>query len=91
MGTKPVVQVERIHKLTTDGATKAFCDICLLDTFIVKGLRVVQGKEGLFLSMPREQGRDGKWYETFFPKEKNIRKELEQIVLESYSEKAAEN
>ena len=86
MKSKPVVKVERIHQLDGEGPTKAFCDLLLLDSFLVKGLRVVQGKEGLFLSMPREQGRDGKWYETFFPVSKEMRKGLQELVLESYKE-----
>ena len=84
---KPVVKVERIHPLDGESATKAFCDLLILDTFLVKGLRVVQGEKGLFLSMPREQGRDGKWYDTFFPTSKEMRKGLEELVLESYNEK----
>ncbi len=86
MNSKPVVKVERMHFLDGDGSTKAFCDLLILDTFLVKGLRVVQGKEDLFLSMPREQGRDGKWYETFFPVSKEMRKGLQELVLESYHE-----
>ena len=86
MSNKPVIKVERIHRLEGDGATKAFCDLLILDTFLVKGLRVVQGKDGLFLSMPQEQGRDGKWYDTFYPVSKEMRKGLQELVLESYAE-----
>jgi stage V sporulation protein G len=47
----------------------------------------VEGKNGLFVSMPSEQGRDGKWYDTFYPVSKEMRKGLEELVLESYNEK----
>ncbi|MFH1305669.1 MAG: SpoVG family protein [Candidatus Omnitrophota bacterium] len=87
MGNKPVIKVERIHRLEGESSTKAFCDLLILDTFVVKGLRVVQGKDGLFVSMPREQGRDNKWYDTFFPLSREMRKGLEELVLESYNEK----
>ncbi len=85
MNAKPVIKVERIHILEGEGPTKAFCDLLVLDSFLVKGLRVVQGKEGLFVSMPREQARDGKWYDTFHPVSKEVRKGLEELVLESFS------
>ncbi len=87
MGNKPVIKVERIHRLESDGATKAFCDLLILDTFVVKGLRVVLGKDGLFVSMPQEKGRDSKWYDTFYPLSKEMRKGLEELVLETYNEK----
>ena len=86
MNNKPVIKVERIHLLEGDSPTKAFCDLLMLDTFLVKGLRIVQGKDGLFVSMPRQQGRDGKWYDTFFPVSREMRKGLQELVLESYSE-----
>lgn len=86
MNGKPTVRVERLHFLENEGPTKAFCDLMLLDTFVVKGLRVVQGQEDLFVSMPRQQGRDGKWYDTFFPVSGEIRKGLQELVLESYGE-----
>ena len=74
MNAKPVVKVERIHILNGEGPTKAFCDIVILDTFVAKGLRVVEGKESLFLAMPQEQGRDGKWYNTFHTISKEMHK-----------------
>lgn len=87
MSEKPVVKVERIKTLNGDGPTKAFCDLLILDTFFITGIRVVEGKNGLFVGMPREQGRDGKWYETFYPVSKEMRKGLEALVLDSYNEK----
>ncbi|MFC1590649.1 septation protein SpoVG family protein [Candidatus Omnitrophota bacterium] len=78
------IEVVRLNKLDGDGKTKAFCDISLSDTFIVKGLRIVEGKNGIFVSMPREPGKDGKWYMTFIPLKKEIREELDRIVLEAY-------
>ncbi len=87
MNDKPVIKVERIHVLKGDGPTKAFCDLLILDTFVVKGLKIIQGKEELFVSMPREQGRDGKWYDTFFPISREMRQGLQELVLESYTEK----
>ena len=85
MSTNPVIKIEQIHKIEGEGVTKAFVDILILDTFIVKGLRIVKGTDGLFVSFPQEQGRDGKWYDTFYPITKEIRKGLEQLILEEYN------
>ncbi len=89
MVTKPVIKVERIHKLEGDGPTKAFCDLLVLDTLLVKGLRIVQGKEGLFLSMPQQQSKDGKWYDTVYPVSKEMRKGLEKMVIDEYKTEIA--
>jgi len=85
MTAKPVVKVERIHFIEGEGVTKAFVDLLILDTFIVKGLRVVKGAKDTFVSMPNTQGKDGKWYETFYPVNKQIRSGLQELVLEAYN------
>jgi len=77
------VEISRIHKLDGDSKTKAFVDI-FLGGIIVKGLRVVEGSNGLFLGMPRHQGKDGKWYNTVYPTTKEISQELSDLVLEAY-------
>jgi len=86
MSEKSIIKVERFHSLAENGPSKAFCDLLLMDQFIVKGLRVVQGKEGLFVSMPQQQGRDGKWYDTFYPVSVDLRKDIQDYVLDKYSE-----
>ena len=78
------LSVTRIHKLNGDGATKAFCDMSVMDSLVINGLRVVEGKDGLFVSMPREAGKDGKYYNTVIPLSREIKDEIERVVLEAY-------
>ncbi|OGW77809.1 MAG: hypothetical protein A3I73_00545 [Omnitrophica bacterium RIFCSPLOWO2_02_FULL_45_16] len=78
------LEVVRLHKLDGTGSTKAFCDLSILGSFVVKGLRVVEGEKGLFVSMPREEGRDGKWYNTVIPLKREVKDEIEKLVLEAY-------
>lgn len=79
------IQVSRIYKIDGDEKLKAFVDVSLAGV-VVKGLRVVNGSNGLFLSMPRHQGKDGKWYETVYPATKEMRKQLSDLVLAAYQE-----
>ena len=78
------LEVSRLHKLEGTGSTKAFCDLSVLDSIVIKGLRIVEGKDGLFVSMPREEGKDGKWYNTVIPLKREIQDEIERLVLEAY-------
>lgn len=79
------LKVVRLHRFDGNSKTKAFVDVAVGD-FVVKGLRVVQGKEGIFLSMPQEKSKDGKWYDTFYPATEEARKELSSIILAAYEE-----
>lgn len=79
------VKVVRLHRFDSDSKTKAFADVAIGD-FIVKGLRVVQGKKGLFLSMPQEKAKDGKFYSSFYPVTEEARQSLAEVVLAAYQE-----
>lgn len=78
------IAVTRLHKLDSKGPTKALCDISIADSFVVHGLRIIEGKDGLFVAMPREEGKDGKWYNTVIPLKREVKDEIERIVLEAY-------
>lgn len=77
------IQVSRIYKVEGDSKLRAFVDISL-GGVVVKGLRIVQGANGLFLAMPRHQGKDGKWYNTVYPSTKEIYQQLSEQALAAY-------
>jgi stage V sporulation protein G len=80
------VKVVRLHRFDGDSKIKAFVDISIGD-FIIKGLRVLQGKNGLFLGMPQEKSaKDGKWYNSFYPSTEEARASLSETVLAAYQE-----
>jgi stage V sporulation protein G len=78
------VEVLRIHKLSGDSKLKAFADVSFAGVFLVKGLRVLEGKNGLFVGMPSEKGKDGRWHDTAFPITKEFRGLLNDVVLSAY-------
>ncbi len=67
-----------------EGSLKAFCDLAIGEMFLIRGVRVIEGKQGLFVSMPRQQGKDGKWYETVAMLSKEVNAEVKKVVLEEY-------
>ena len=78
------IEISRLHKLDGAGVTKAFADISIADSFVIKGMRIVEGEKGLFVTMPREEGKDGKWYNTVIPLKREVKEEIEKVVLEAY-------
>ena len=77
------IQISRIHKVDGDSKLKAFVDLSL-SGIVVTGLRVVDGSKGLFVGMPRHQGKDGKWYNTVYPSTKEIQKQISDLILAAY-------
>ncbi len=79
------VKVERLTRLDGTGSTKAYCDVSISGALVIKSFKVVDGKKGLFVSMPREQGKNGQWYDMVTPLTKEAREELVEAVLDAYS------
>jgi len=79
------LKVVRLHRFEGSSKTKAFADISIGD-FVIKGLRVVAGSKGLFLALPQEKSKDGKWYNTFLPLTKEAHQKLSELVLAAYQE-----
>lgn len=67
-------------------STKAFIELKLDNILIVKGLSLVEGKKGLFLSYPAAKGKDGKYYNTVYSLDKDWREKLEITCIEKYKE-----
>lgn len=81
------IQVVRLFKVEKEGSKlKAFVDLAIGGCLIVKGFKVVEGEEGLFVGMPSEPGKDGKWYEAATPLTKEKRQEISEVVLSAYKE-----
>ena len=69
----------------SDSKIKAFCDISYYGLKI-KGFKVVDNNDGLFVGMPREKGKDEKWYNTIEPNDLQTKMELEQVILKAYKD-----
>lgn len=80
----PELEVQRLIKFDGEGSLKAYCDLVVDGRFLIKGLRVVNGKNGLFVSMPRQQGKTGKWFDLVSPLSKDTKAEVDRLVLEAY-------
>lgn len=79
------VKIIKIHRLPQDSRVKAFVDLGINDALLIKGLKIVQGKKGLFVTMPTEQGKNERWYERVRCMNQNIRSLIAEKVLEAYT------
>jgi stage V sporulation protein G len=78
------MEVARIYKTSNGSALKAFVDI-VIGQLLVKGVRIIEGKEGLFVTMPQVSGKDGKFYPTVMCLDDSLKEKLEKVVLEAYN------
>lgn len=74
----------RINKVEGDEKLRAFASLVLDDCFLVGDLRVVEGEDGYFVSMPSKRKRDGSFKDIAFPMNNETREQIEQKVLLAY-------
>ena len=82
------VEVVDIRKINGDGNLRAFADVKFGGNLVVKGFSVVQGRNGIFVSMPKKAGKDGRWFEILTPTDEGLKHEIQDKVLEAYDKEA---
>ena len=81
------VRVNRLHRFErAEKKLKAFADIEVNGAILVKGLQIVHGVKGLFVSMPRQKGKDNRWYEIVRSVTPEVKRQIIQTVLNAYKE-----
>jgi len=65
---------------------KAFVNITFDDVFVVRGLKVIQGRSGLFVCMPSRKLKDGSYKDIAHPIRNDFRQTLEDLILSRYQE-----
>lgn len=68
-----------------DSKTKAFIELCLDDTLVIKGMTLVEGSYGLFLSFPSKE-KNGKYYNSIYSLNKDFTGQLEDACIKKYNE-----
>ncbi len=80
----------RIDRMVNGSTIKAIASASFDSQFVVRNLRVVDGKKGLFVAYPQESypGQDGatKYSNLFFPISNAGKMDLEKAVLDAYSQ-----
>ncbi len=63
---------------------KAFVSVVFDQCFMVNDIKVIQGRDGLFISMPSRRKRNGKFKDVAHPLNNETRQMIESQVLEEY-------
>ncbi len=80
-----------ITKVTVKKETKensrflGFAEIVIDNCFVVKNLRIIQGKERIFVAMPSIKGKGkDKYQDVAHPLNQECRKMIEETILKEY-------
>lgn len=68
---------------------KAFASVIFDDCFVVSDIKVIHGRDGLFISMPSKKRKDGSFRDIAHPLNQETRQRIETRILERYREMVA--
>jgi stage V sporulation protein G len=63
---------------------KAFVSIVFDQSFMVNDIKIIQGRDGLFISMPSRKKKNGEFKDVAHPLNNETRRMIEEKVLEEY-------
>ena len=78
------MKIERMNKGNW-GKVRAFFDLSTSDGFTIKGFKLIEGINGLFVSVPSQKGNDEEYYDTVWVESKQLRDELNSLAIDTYN------
>ena len=76
----------RIHSIQFDGPCRATASLNINGCFAVRGVKLMEGSNGLFVSMPGQINSKGEIKDICFPYTREARAELESAVVTAYQQ-----
>jgi stage V sporulation protein G len=86
-----IITEVRVFPKDNLGKTLGFANITLMDKFVVKNLRIVQGEKGIFIGMPSNKRKNGEFIDLFFPITQEARELITAEIIRKYEESVQVN
>ncbi|HIT62025.1 MAG TPA: septation regulator SpoVG [Candidatus Caccovivens faecavium] len=79
----------RVRLVNNNDKLKAVASITIDDELVVHDIKVINGKDGYFLSMPSRKSDDGKFKDIVHPIKTEVRESLKEQILAAYEKALA--
>ena len=80
----------RVNKnVEEDGKLKAYVDITFDESFVIHGLKIIDGQNGLFVAMPSRRMPNGEFKDIVHPIKPELRAEITKVILEKFEQESA--
>ena len=77
--------------LRNEEKLKGFANVTFDHAFVIRGMKIIQGTNGYFVSMPSRRRPDGTHQDVAHPVNREMRAALERKVLEAYEQELKEH
>ncbi len=77
--------------LRNEDKLRGFANVTFDGEFVVRGMKIIQGTTGLFVSMPSRKRPDGSHQDIAHPVTAGLRRRIEEQVLEAFHKELERN
>ncbi len=74
----------RVYNIEGTGNLRAYASITLDDEYVIHGLKVMDGENGLWVSMPASKNKRGEFKDIFHPITREAREALINAIISAY-------
>ena len=74
----------KITLMNNKDSLKALASCLVGGAMYLTGLRIVEGKNGVFVAMPQRKAMDGSYHDVAYPCSKEMREELHKRLLDAF-------
>jgi Uncharacterized protein, involved in the regulation of septum location len=75
----------RIRKVEGEGKLRAYVTVTFDNCFVVHNVKIIEGKNGLFIAMPSRKTASGEYKDVAHPISPDFRAELQNKILDEYN------
>lgn len=75
----------KVFPVDDGGRLKAYATLVFDDCFIIRDLKVIQGDQALFVSMPSRRKKDGSFRDIVHPLNAEMRSTVEESIIKEYT------
>lgn len=74
----------KVTPIESNNRVVALASIVIEDCFVVKNIKVLEGKDGLFVGMPSTKNKDGSYFDIAHPINKETREYIQNEIANAY-------
>ena len=74
----------RLRKVNSDGKLRAVASVTIDKEFVVHDIKVIEGQNGLFISMPSKKIQNGEFRDVAHPINPEGRQKIQDAILAEY-------
>jgi stage V sporulation protein G len=81
----------KVKRVNADGKLKAYVSLTFDNCFVIHNLKVIEGKDGIFVAMPNRKTKKGEFKDIAHPINSECRSIIQNKIIDEYNKALTSN